>query len=65
MRSLVVPALEQLGEPTNADSDLTSKLRGLLVGAAGVLGNDVGTQAGTVASGTTQRAAMRPPSTRN
>ena len=45
VRSLVVPALERLGEPTDDDSDLTNKLRGLLVGAAGVLGNDVGTQA--------------------
>ncbi len=45
VRSLVVPALERLGEPSDDDSDLTSKLRGLLVGAAGVLGNDVGTQA--------------------
>ena len=45
VRSLVVPALERLGEPADGDTDLTSKLRGLLVGAAGVLGNDVGTQA--------------------
>ena len=45
VRSLVVPALERVGEPTDDESDLTSKLRGLLVGAAGVLGNDVGTQA--------------------
>ncbi len=45
VRSLVVPALERVGEPTDGESDLTSKLRGLLVGAAGVLGNDVGTQA--------------------
>ena len=44
VRSLVVPALERLGEPTDDDTDLTNKLRGLLVGAAGVLGNDVGTQ---------------------
>ena len=45
VRSLVVPALERLGEPADDDTDLTSKLRGLLVGAAGVLGNDVATQA--------------------
>ncbi len=45
VRSLVVPALERVGEPAEGESDLTSKLRGLLVGAAGVLGNDVGTQA--------------------
>jgi len=45
VRSLVVPALERLGEPAADDTDLTSKLRGLLVGAAGVLGNDVATQA--------------------
>ena len=43
VRSLVLPTLERLGEPTDSDSDLTSKLRGLFVGAVGVLGNDIGT----------------------
>ena len=39
------PALDELGEPTADESDLTSKLRGLLVGRVGVLGGDVGAQA--------------------
>ncbi len=64
VRSLVVPALERVGEPTDEESDLTSKLRGLLVGAAGVLGNDVGTQA-RCRGGTTPPAVMRPRSTPN
>ncbi len=34
-----------LGEPLAGEADLTGKLRGLLVGAQGVLGGDVGVQA--------------------
>ncbi len=45
VRALVVPALDELGEPAADESDLTSKLRGLLVGAVGVLGGDAATQA--------------------
>ncbi len=44
VRSLLVPALERLGDPDAGESDLTSKLRGLLVGAVGVLGDDEATQ---------------------
>ena len=35
MRSLVGPALDRLGDPAAGETDLTSKVRGLLVGAAG------------------------------
>ena len=45
VRDLASPALEGLGEPTVDESDLTSKLRGLLVGLIGVLGDDAGVQA--------------------
>ena len=45
VRNLATPALTQLGEPASDESDLTSKLRGLLVGLVGVLGDDVGVQA--------------------
>jgi puromycin-sensitive aminopeptidase len=45
VRALAAPALADLGEPIDGESDLTAKLRGLLVGAVGVLGGDVGTQA--------------------
>jgi puromycin-sensitive aminopeptidase len=45
VRQLATPALHDLGEPTQGESDLTSKLRGLLVGVVGVLGNDLGVQA--------------------
>jgi puromycin-sensitive aminopeptidase len=45
VRSLVGPALERLGwEPKDNDDDLTRKLRGLLIGALAVLGNDPGAQ---------------------
>ena len=45
VRELASPALEALGEPTGDESDLTRKLRGLLVGLVGVLGDDIGVQA--------------------
>jgi puromycin-sensitive aminopeptidase len=45
VRALVTPALDALGAPAPAESDLTRKLRGLLVGLVGVLGDDVGVQA--------------------
>ncbi|HUS43933.1 MAG TPA: M1 family metallopeptidase [Ilumatobacteraceae bacterium] len=45
VRTLATPALEALGEPAGDETDLTSKLRGLLVGLVGVLGDDVGVQA--------------------
>ncbi len=45
VRSLATPALDALGEPTGDESELTSKLRGLLVGVVGVLGDDAGVQA--------------------
>ncbi len=45
VRALAAPALADLGEPEDGESDLTAKLRGLLVGAVGVLGGDVGIQA--------------------
>jgi puromycin-sensitive aminopeptidase len=45
VRDLARPALESLGDPVDGEADLTSKLRGLLVGLVGVLGDDVGVQA--------------------
>jgi puromycin-sensitive aminopeptidase len=46
VRSLVGPALARLGwEPGDHDDDLTRKLRGLLIGALAVLGNDRDAQA--------------------
>jgi puromycin-sensitive aminopeptidase len=45
VRELATPALEALGEPTDDEADLISKLRGLLVGLVGVLGADAGVQA--------------------
>jgi len=45
VRELAAPALEALGEPATGEADLTSKLRGLLVGLLGTLGGDVGVQA--------------------
>jgi puromycin-sensitive aminopeptidase len=45
VRRLASPALESLGEPTPDEHDLTRKLRGLLVGLVGVLGDDAGVQA--------------------
>ncbi|HSP28353.1 MAG TPA: ERAP1-like C-terminal domain-containing protein, partial [Ilumatobacteraceae bacterium] len=45
VRALALPVLESLGEPVDEESDLTSKLRGLLVGLVGVLGGDAGVQA--------------------
>jgi puromycin-sensitive aminopeptidase len=44
VRTLAAPTLAALGEPADGESDLTAKLRGLLVGAVGVLGDDVGVQ---------------------
>jgi puromycin-sensitive aminopeptidase len=40
VRKLIQPTLTELGEPQADDSDLTAKLRGLLVSTAGVLGRD-------------------------
>ncbi len=40
VRSIVGPRLVALGEPTPGEDDLGAKLRGLLLGTAGVLGND-------------------------
>jgi puromycin-sensitive aminopeptidase len=45
VRILAGPALDALGEPSDDEADLTSKLRGLLVGLVGVLGDDRGVQA--------------------
>jgi puromycin-sensitive aminopeptidase len=45
VRRLASPSLESLGEPTGDEHDLTRKLRGLLVGLVGVLGDDAGVQA--------------------
>ncbi len=45
VRDLTTPALVALGEPSDDESDLDRKLRGLLVSTAGVLGNDVEVQA--------------------
>ncbi len=45
VRTLAGPALTDLGEPHVGESDLTGKLRGLLIGALGVLGGDIGVQA--------------------
>ena len=45
VRTLARPALDALGDPTRDETDLTSKLRGLLVGLVGVLGDDAGVQA--------------------
>jgi puromycin-sensitive aminopeptidase len=44
VRDLTRPSLDALGEPAEDEADLTSKLRGLLVGLVGVLGNDLGVQ---------------------
>jgi aminopeptidase N len=45
VRHLVGPALTAIGDPAPDESDLTGKLRGLLTGALGVLGGDLGVQA--------------------
>ncbi len=45
VRSFAGPALTELGEPQPGEADLTGKLRGLLIGALGVLGGDIGVQA--------------------
>ena len=45
VRELARPALDALGDPTGDETDLTSKLRGLLVGLVGVLGDDTEVQA--------------------
>ena len=45
VRALVAPTLDALGDPSDDEPDLTGKLRGLLVGTAGVLGDDAGIQA--------------------
>ncbi len=45
VRDLARPALDDLGDPSDGETDLTSKLRGLLVGLLGVLGDDAGVQA--------------------
>ncbi len=43
VRALVGPALAELGEPADGERDLTRKLRGLLIGAMGTLGDDPAT----------------------
>jgi len=45
VRELAGPALAELGEPSSDEADLTGKLRGLLTGLLGVLGDDRGIQA--------------------
>ena len=45
VRMLASPTLDGLGEPTGDEPDLTSKLRGLLVGLVGTLGDDIRVQA--------------------
>ncbi|MFN3255585.1 MAG: M1 family metallopeptidase [Ilumatobacter sp.] len=40
VRTLIRPAVDDLGEPTSGESPLVSQLRGLLVSTMGVLGND-------------------------
>ena len=45
VRSLGGPVLDALGEPAGNESDLTRKLRGLLVSLVGVLGGDHAVQA--------------------
>jgi puromycin-sensitive aminopeptidase len=45
VRSIAAPALAALGDPVDGESDLDRKLRGLLVGTVGVLGNDADVQA--------------------
>jgi puromycin-sensitive aminopeptidase len=45
VRAIVTPALDALGEPSDDEPDLARRLRGLLVGLVGVLGDDAGTQA--------------------
>ena len=57
-RDLTTPALVALGEPSDDESDLYRKLRGLLVSTAGVLGNDVEVQARCL-SGSRLRVAIR------
>ena len=42
---LVEPALTDLGDPVDTETDLVGKLRGLLTSALGVLGDDAATQA--------------------
>ncbi|MEM9038779.1 MAG: M1 family metallopeptidase [Actinomycetota bacterium] len=43
--ALVGPVLDDLGEPSTGDSDLTAKLRGSLTSVLGILGDDAATQA--------------------
>ncbi|NND76172.1 MAG: M1 family metallopeptidase [Ilumatobacter sp.] len=43
VRALVAPALDAVGEPSDDESDLDGKLRGLLTATLGVLGNDEAT----------------------
>jgi hypothetical protein len=45
VRAIVAPGLDALGEPNGHEPDLARRLRGLLVGLIGVLGDDAGTQA--------------------
>jgi puromycin-sensitive aminopeptidase len=42
---LVAPAVAELGDPVDGESDLVAKLRGLLTGVLAVLGDDEATQA--------------------
>ena len=43
--ALCAPVLDELGEPDDADSDLTAKLRGLLLAVVAVTGGDADAQA--------------------
>jgi puromycin-sensitive aminopeptidase len=45
VREIAAPALAALGDPVEGESDLDRKLRGLLVGTVGVLGDDADVQA--------------------
>jgi puromycin-sensitive aminopeptidase len=45
LRTLVGPAFSALGDPTDGESDMTAKLRGLLTRMLGALGNDPDVQA--------------------
>jgi puromycin-sensitive aminopeptidase len=44
VRTLLMPVVDELGDPVDGEDDLVGKLRGLLVSSAAVLGNDAETQ---------------------
>src|SRR6056297_2830581 len=64
VRILVGPALADLGDPDPDEADLTAKLRGLLVGTAGGLGDDR-TCRPAAGNGSTGRRRTLHPSTQN